>query len=114
MSRIAKVIGIVSSSDLSRPLLISSLISELARVLFRAWIWSPGWAARISSSAAATGTRRSWTRPVAGDLGRDPDGALVGRDQPGLGRRLRRVDDVIEDRSGRSVDGRLQGRHRAR
>ena len=38
ISRIRNVSGIVSRSEASRPPLISSLISSLASVLFRAWI----------------------------------------------------------------------------
>ena len=58
ISRIRNVSGSVSRSDESSPPLTSSWISLLARWLLRAWIARSGWAARISSTNAGTGSSR--------------------------------------------------------
>ncbi len=46
-SKMMNVSGIVSRRDPSRSLLMTSLISWLARVLLRVWISSPGFSDRI-------------------------------------------------------------------
>ena len=78
----------------------------------------PGWAARAASTIGSTGSRRACDAlVVARDAGDDPDGRPVGGHQPGLGRDLERVRDLVERRRRGAVDvgaGGLEGRRPGR
>ena len=57
-SRMMNVSGMVSFSDSSRSLEMSSVISSLMNVKLTTWIVRSGFAARASSMIAPTGSRR--------------------------------------------------------
>ena len=104
-SRMMNVSPIVTNV-VSRLLLMRFVMSSLVSVELRVWTSKPLAApsASIAAIAGRTGTRSwstvSWS-PV--DRGDDADRGQVRGDEPGLGRRRRRVRDGVEHRHGLAV-----------
>ena len=108
-SRMMNVSGIVSLSDSSRSLEMSSVISSLMNVKLTTWIVRSGFAARASSMIELTGSRSvaTWAESpgTRAAIRTVVPSALM---RPGLGRGQERVHQLVEARGRDAVDVRLR------